>query len=125
MGLNSRGHPKRFSSLILFIKQASASCINLHPCFNVAGFMLASFFHLYHTLPRVFISNILRLHLKKVIQSSANVVAREEGTLLCSNAARAQMKAATFMISSLRIHNFKYRKFHFNTRKKHYYCDSG
>ena len=91
----------KFSSLILYIKQVSASCINLYPCFNIAGFMLASFFHFHCTLPRVFISNILRLHPKRSFNLQPTLLHREEGTLPRSTAARTQVKAAMFMISSL------------------------
>lgn len=93
--------PPKCSSLILDIEQVSASCINLYPCFNIAGFMLASFFHFRHTLPGVFISDILRLHPKRSFSLQPPLLHREEGTLPHPTAARTQVKAATFLISSL------------------------
>jgi len=94
----------KFSHLILYVKQVTASCSNLYPCFSIVGFMLASFFHFHFhcTLPRVFISNILRLHPK------SQHCCTEEGTLLCSTAARTQVKAAMFMLSSLAIPSGKH-----------------
>lgn len=92
--------PPRFSGLILYIKHVSASCINLHPCFNITGFMSASFFNFHCILPRVFISNILRLHPKRSFNLQPTLLHREEGAVPCSTAARTQVKAM-FMISSL------------------------